>query len=81
MKQWYVYMVRCADGSLYTGITTDVKKRIKAHNESTTGARYTLSRRPVRLCYESAWPDRSSAAQEECRIKKLSRLEKLALCV
>lgn len=75
---WYVYIVECADGSLYTGITTDVNKRIKTHNEG-KGAKYTKTRLPVvlRAYFESE--NRSSASKEEYRIKQLSKQQKLDL--
>ena len=76
---WYVYIVACRDGSLYTGITTDLDKRIAAHNAG-TGAKYTAARRPVRLCYHEPSPSRSTASQREITIKKLDRAGKLALC-
>jgi len=74
-----VYIVTCADGSLYTGITTDVERRLHEHNSTTRGAKYTRSRRPVSLA--ATWPasDRSSALREEARIKRLTRKEKLHL--
>ena len=76
---WYVYIVACRDGSLYTGITTDLDKRIAAHNAG-TGAKYTAARRPVRLCYHEPAPSRSTASKREITIKKLDRAGKLALC-
>ena len=75
---WFVYMVRCRDGSLYTGVTTDAKRRAKEHNAGTGGA-YTRARRPVRLVYREPAKDRSSALRREARIKRLSRTEKEAL--
>jgi putative endonuclease len=77
---WRVYIVRCADGSLYTGIAIDLERRIAEHNaDSGLGASYTRSRRPVTLVYEEAAADRSAASKREYRIKQLSRTEKLAL--
>lgn len=77
---WRVYIVRCADGSLYTGIAIDLERRIAEHNaDSGLGASYTRSRRPVTLVYEEAAADRSAASKREYRIKQLSRMEKLAL--
>ena len=74
-------MLRCADGTLYTGITTDVARRIAEHNgESGLGARYTRSRRPVQLVYVEAADNRAKAARREAAIKKLDRVRKLALC-
>jgi len=74
----WVYLLRCSDDSLYTGWTVDVGQRIAAHAAG-TGSRYTRSRLPVRL--EAAWelPDRSAAMREEARIKRLPRVQKLAL--
>ena len=77
--KWHVYILRCSDGSLYTGVTTDLQRRIREHNETSRGAKYTRSRRPVTLCYSQEFPDRSSAQSEECRIKKLKRSLKLEL--
>ncbi len=80
MKQWYVYILRCADGSLYTGVTTDPHRREREHNCSDRlGARYTRSRRPVRLVWVEDQPDRVQALKREYRIKQLSRDEKLRL--
>ena len=74
-------MLRCADGSLYTGITTDIARRIAEHNgEGGLGARYTRSRRPVQLVYAEAAANRAEAARREAAIKKLDRTSKLALC-
>lgn len=78
---WYVYMLRCADGTLYTGITTDIARRVAEHNgEGGLGARYTRSRRPVQLVYVEAAADRAEAARREAAIKRLDRVRKLALC-
>lgn len=79
MKPWFVYILLCADSTLYTGITTDVMTRIKTHNTGTTGAKYTRARRPVRLLYTAEFPNKSEASKEESRIKKLSRIQKQAL--
>lgn len=75
---WYVYMLRCGDGSLYTGSTTDVARRLREH-QSGTGAKYTRSRPPVTLAYTEKAPDRSAALRREAAIKKLSRRQKLEL--
>ena len=72
-----LYILECADKTLYTGITTDINRRIKEHNSSDLGARYTRSRRPVKLLFLKKFKNRSSATKEELRIKKLSRKEKL----
>lgn len=79
MKEWFVYMVKCSDNTIYTGITTDVERRIKEHNGSKKGAKYTKKRHPVTL--EAFWKfsDKSSASKEEYRIKQLTRNEKLLL--
>lgn len=75
---WCVYMVRCADDSLYTGIAKDVSARVERHNAG-QGAKYTRSRRPVRLVYREPHPDRASALKREHAIKQLSAEEKLRL--
>lgn len=77
--QWYVYMMRCADDSLYTGITTDVERRVKEHNEVGKGAKYTRARQPVALVYSEEAENRSEAASREAVLKKLKRSEKLDL--
>jgi len=79
MKDWYVYMVRCSDGSLYTGIAKDVEKRVAEHNSEKTGAKYTKSRRPVRLVYREAVASRSEASRRELAIKRLNKKQKEAL--
>ncbi len=78
---YYVYILACADGTLYTGITTDVARRVVEHNTSPLGAKYTRGRRPVRQVYTIVCVDRAGALKEELRIKKLSRREKLFLIV
>ena len=78
-KDWYVYIVKCSDNSLYTGITVDLERRVEEHNTSKKGAKYTKSRRPVHLVYSEKQQDRSSASKRESAIKKLSRSEKLIL--
>lgn len=72
---WKVYIIRCADDSYYTGISTDVDMRIKMHNEG-KGAKYTRGRGPVELEEAKDFGDRSSALKEEYRIKQLSRIKK-----
>ena len=74
-----VYIVECADGTYYTGITTNVERRILEHNFSFKSAKYTRSRRPVKLVYSELIGSRSAASKEECRIKKLTRLKKKKL--
>ncbi len=77
---YYVYIIECADGTLYTGIATDLQRRLEEHNSSDKGAKYTRSRRPVRLVYNEVFPDRSSASKREYAIKKkMNRQEKLKL--
>ncbi len=74
----YVYMLRCGDGSLYTGWTSDVQRRLAEHRRG-RASRYTASRRPVELALVLAMADRSAAMREEARIKRLDRRRKLAL--
>ena len=75
---WYLYILRCKDGSLYTGITTDVKKRLEAH-QCGKGAKYTRGRGPLELVYSEECCDHSAALRREIEIKALSREEKLRL--
>ena len=77
-EQWIVYIVRCADGSLYTGIAKDVDRRLEQHNAG-TASRYTRSRLPVTLEYQEEQPNQSSALKRELAIKALSRKAKEAL--
>ena len=77
-KSWFVYMVRCRDGSLYTGIAADVRARVAAHNDG-KGAKYTRSRRPVELVYEEAAEGKSAALRRELEIKKLTAAAKRKL--
>ena len=76
---WYVYIVKCSDNTLYTGVAKDLTRRIGEHNDSALGAKYTRARRPVDLVYSERFKDRSGATKEESRIKKLSRSKKLVL--
>lgn len=76
---YFVYMLECADGTLYTGTTTDVERRVEKHNGSKLGARYTRSRRPVTCVYSETLKNKSDALKREWTIKKLSRAEKLLL--
>ena len=78
-NSWFVYMVECADQTLYTGITKDLDRRLKEHNGGKLGASYTRARRPVALVYWEAQEDRSSASKRESAIKKLTRKQKKAL--
>ncbi len=75
-KKWYFYVLSCSDSSLYTGVTTDVNRRVKEHNQK-KGAKYTRSRTPVRLWYYREMKDRSTAQKLESAFKKLSRAKKL----
>ncbi len=75
-KQWFVYILRCADNSLYTGITTDIVRREKEHNDGKLGAKYTRARQPVFVVYQEAHNSRSEASKREIAIKKLSKNNK-----
>jgi putative endonuclease len=79
MSHWYVYILRCADDTLYTGITTDIHRRLREHNGSTRGARYTRTRRPVSLAWLEPAASRSEACRREFQVRQLQRLKKLAL--
>lgn len=76
---YFLYIIKCYDETLYTGITTNLKRRITEHNSSKFGAKYTASRRPVKLVYSKKFKNRSTASKEEARIKKLKRVKKLEL--
>lgn len=76
---YYLYILKCADKTLYTGITTDLLRRVAEHNASASGAKYTKARRPVELVFSCPFRDRSEASREESRIKRLSRAEKISL--
>jgi len=77
---YYVYVVQCSDDTLYTGIATDINRRVDEHNNSPKGAKYTRVRRPVKLVYSEEFPDRSLASKREYTIKKkMTRDEKLLL--
>lgn len=73
---YYTYMVRCNDGTLYTGYTTNIERRLFEHNESAKGAKYTRARRPVKLTYFEEFTTRSEACKREAQIKKMKRHEK-----
>lgn len=77
--EWWVYILRCADDSLYTGICTDTERRLHEHNHSAKGARYTRARRPVELVYQEPHTSRSTASRREAEIKKMRRLQKIKL--
>ena len=76
---YFVYILKCSDETLYTGISTDVERRLEEHNTSPKGAKYTRVRRPVYLVYTEELEDRSSACKREYAIKQLKREEKLEL--
>lgn len=76
---YFLYLLQCADGTLYTGITTDLKRRLAEHNTSLRGAKYTRGRRPVVLVYSKRFRSRCAASSAESQMKKLTRAEKLAL--
>jgi len=76
---WFLYVVECSDTSLYTGITTDVSRRVYEHNNTKKGAKYTSCRRPVKLVYRIDFKDRSAATKAEIKFKKLSRNKKLEI--
>ena len=75
---WFVYLVECADGTLYAGSTTDPERREREHNAG-VGAKYTRARRPVRLVYREACADKSAALRREAALKRLTKAEKLEL--
>ncbi len=76
---WLVYILECSDNTLYTGITTNLEKRIEQHNVGADGAKYTRVRRPVKCVYQEPQKNRSEATKREMAIKKLSRVKKLQL--
>jgi len=75
-NQWHVYLLRCSDNSLYCGITTDLIRRVKEHNTSVKGAKYTKTRRPVSLVYSEYVDGRSEACKLEAKIKKMPKTKK-----
>lgn len=75
-KTWYVYFLRCNDNSLYTGITTDVNRRLHQHNHTKLGAKYTRAKRPVTLAFIETVPDKSTACKREYQLRNLSKLKK-----
>ncbi|KKQ78461.1 MAG: Endo/excinuclease amino terminal domain protein [Parcubacteria group bacterium GW2011_GWC2_38_7] len=79
MKQYFLYILKCSDKTLYTGITVDLVRRIKEHNSSKLGAKYTRARRPVKLVYNKLFKNRSLATKAELAVKKMTRSEKLFL--
>lgn len=78
MTAWHLYILELSDRTLYTGITVDLERRVSEHNKG-TASKCTRVKRPVKLVFSKAFPDRSSATREECRIKKMTRLQKLNL--
>jgi len=76
---YYLYILRCADKTLYTGITVDLKRRVSEHNTSELGAKYTRGRRPVKLVFSKKYLSRSTATKAEHRLKALSRTAKIRL--
>ena len=78
LHMWYLYILKCNDGMLYTGITTNVTQRLKRHNQK-KASKYTRMRLPVELIYQEEHPDKSTARKREMQIKKWSRVKKLIL--
>ena len=78
-EQWYVYILKCADSTLYTGVTTDIERRLKEHNHEKNGAKYTRARRPVSLVYKENYQNRVEATKREAELKKFSKREKQKL--
>ena len=77
MPDWNVYILRCSDNSLYTGITRDLNRRLNEHNNNDRlASAYTRARRPVTIVYQESYPDRSSASKREAEIKKMTKHEK-----
>ena len=77
MNEWYVYILRCADESLYTGLSNDVERRLEEHNSNNRlAAKYTRARRPVQLVYQETFDSRSDASVREAEIKQLNRKNK-----
>ncbi len=79
MKKWYFYTLLCADGSYYAGVTTSLKRRLHEHNNTQRGAKYTKTRRPVKLIYSASYSSRSEAQRAEYAFKKLNRKQKEAI--
>ncbi len=80
MKQdWYVYILKCKDDTFYTGVTTDIARRLEEHNTSPKGAKYTSTRRPAILVYQETYPTRSLAQKQERLVQGLKRSIKMAL--
>jgi putative endonuclease len=79
MAAYFVYILKCADDTYYTGITNDLSRRLEAHNSSAKGAKYTRGRRPVHMVYQEKLKNKSKALHREAQIKALSRQEKILL--
>lgn len=79
MSQWFVYLVQCNDQTFYTGITTDLERRVEEHNHSKKGSKYTRARRPVSLVYSESHNTKSDAAKREYQIKQFTRQKKIQL--
>lgn len=77
--EWFVYIIESSDQSLYTGITTDVKRRLQEHSAGKLGAKYFRGRKPLRVLYQEGEHNRSTASRREVQLKRLSRAQKLAL--
>lgn len=76
---YYLYIVKCSDGTLYTGTTTDLQRRIKEHNSFKHGAKYTRGRKPVKLIFSKKFKSWSAASKDEFRVKRLSKIQKLKM--
>lgn len=81
MSDWFVYMLRCADNSLYTGVTTNVERRIAEHNAEKSVTKYTRVRQPVSVAYQEKAESRSEACKREAQLKKLTKKDKEALVI
>lgn len=77
--EYFVYIVKCSDGTLYTGYTTDINRRLTEHNSENKAAKYTKQRRPVELVYSEKFDDESTAKKREWQIKKLSKKQKIKM--
>lgn len=75
-QKWYTYMIRCSDNSLYTGVTTNIERRFKEHQESKKGSKYARAKIPLRVVYQETHPNRSEAQIREAQLKKLTKAEK-----
>ena len=75
-RPWFLYVVKCSDNSYYTGVTTNIRRRLREHNNSDRGAKYTKTRRPVELVYSVAYDDRSAAQKAEYKFKQLTKPQK-----